>query len=105
MNNKIWNSFVSESDRDQTDAAASDFMPFGAIFLSGLASVLNLLCSFLLLKVGRFLLSLYEELLSTMFERLLGSSGIVAGKVFASTCDSILVHMVDPPRAAVEREA
>jgi len=34
-----------------------------------------------LLKVGSFLLSLYEELLSTMFERLLGSSGIVAGEV------------------------
>merc|ERR1712156_1244026 len=81
MNNKIWNSFVSESVRDQTDAAASDFMPFGDIFLLGLASVLNLLRFFLLLKVGSFLLSLYEELLSTMFERLLGSSGIVAGEV------------------------
>ena len=60
-------------------------MPFGDIFLSGLASVLNLLCSFLLLKVDSFLLSLYEELLSTMFERLLGSSGIVAGKVVPET--------------------
>lgn len=60
-NNKIQNSFVSESVRDQTDAAASDFLPFGDIFLSGLASVLNLLCSFLLLKVDSFLLSLYMK--------------------------------------------
>ena len=62
-----------------------DFMPFGDIFLLGLASVLNPLRSFLLLKVGSFLLSLYEELLSTMFERLLGSSGIVAGEVVPET--------------------
>ena len=75
--------FVSVIDR--TDAAASDFLPFRDIFLSGLASVLNLLCSFLLLKVDSFLLSLYEELLSTMFERLLGSSGIVAGEVVPET--------------------
>ena len=88
MNNKIKNSFVIESVRDQTDAAASDFMPFGDIFLSGLASVLNLLRPFLLLKVGSFLLSLYEELLSTMFERLLGSSGIVAGEVVPETQSS-----------------
>ena len=79
MNNKIKNSFVIESVRDQTDAAASDCISFGDIL--GLASVLNLLRSFLLLKVRSFLLSLYEELLSTMFERLLGSSGIVAGEV------------------------
>ena len=88
MNNKIKNSFVIESVRDQTDAAASDFMPFGDIFLLGLASVLNPLRSFLLLKVGSFLLSLYEELLSTMFERLLGSSGIVAGEVVPETQSS-----------------
>jgi len=122
MNNKIKNSFVIESVRDQTDAAASDCISFGDIL--GLASVLNLLRSFLLLKVRSFLLSLYEELLSTMFERLLGSSGIVAGEVvlhlylgptiplglaarrpaLASTCDSILVCKVDPPRAAAEWE-
>merc|ERR1712156_786920 len=108
MNNKIWNSFVGESVRDQTDAAASDFMPFGDIFLSGLASVLNLLCSFLLLKVGRFLLSLYKELLSTMFERLLSSSGIVAGEVVPLLVTAFLSSWLirrEPPQRGRHKHA
>jgi len=83
-------------------------MPFGDIFLSGLASVLNLLCSFLLLKVDSFLLSLYEELLSTMFERLLGRSGIVAGEVVPLLMTAFLsawLILREPPQIGRHKHA
>jgi len=83
-------------------------MPFGDIFLLGLASVLNPLRSFLLLKVGSFLLSLYEELLSTMFERLLGSSGIVAGEVVPLLVTAFLsawLILREPPQRGRHKHA